>query len=156
MNTTSLLNAVLNRYRGGVAYTRDRELGRRADFVKLSLGLEIEDLVEILDSDTVRSLTVEIVDIYIDKIIKAFKNKSPKLKMLVERIIVPILVEKKFEKLHEKALRALFQMANTDILKPWAGRFAVMYKHEQEGQKRPHFEELLKALISKALRPPWL
>lgn len=119
-----------------MAYTRDRELGRRVQnqidtFEKLSLDLEIQDLVkEVSDSDLTH-LTVETVGSYIDKIHKSFEiiKEISKLEICVEHIIVPILLEKKFEKLHENALKVLVRVAgvNPDMLKPHLQNFPDMF-----------------------------
>ena len=143
MHATSLLNAVLKKYRGTVHTTRfirDRELGRRADSGQLSLQLEPKDLVEILDGDTVRNLKLETLTSYIDKIDESFDHLDATVrKMCIERIVVPTLSNGttmrntlEHKELHGTALRVLGKAVqeNPKMVTPHVGVLVAMLKNK--------------------------
>ena len=102
MNATSLLNAVLNKYRG-VVYTRDRELGRRADVSTLN----VEGLTSYIETIGRRTSLIQLDE----------KGRE----ILVKRVLVPALskgttmrtsLEAAYIELHIRALRTLVNVVN--------------------------------------------
>ena len=136
MHATSLLNAVLGKYRGTVHTTRfirDRELGRRAD---------------------VSTLNVETLKSHINEIDESFEHLDDTVrKRYIDRIIVPTLlngtkIRKTLEhkELHEAALSVLGKVVETNpkMVTPHVGVLVAMLqnKYEHDGQDEPDEEEL--------------
>ena len=107
MNATSLLNAVLEKYRGTTRFIRDRELGRRVD-------VNVETLTSYIDN--IRTSQVDVKDVEI----------------LVKRVLVPALskgtgtrklLEAAYTDLHAIALMTLAKVPESklDILTPHVG-----------------------------------
>ena len=160
MNATSLLNAVLKSYRGGVGYLRDRELGRRRtveNLEELSASLTPKDFVETMlphINGDLAALKLDTLESYIDSIAELFNELGDKdRKMCVERIIVPVIandtstrqnMEKDHSILHEKALDLLDQV-NSEMLNPHVGVLVAMLENKYEDE---HDDVVLKKVLS--------
>ena len=147
MNATSLLNTVLEKYRGTTRFIRDRELGRRAD---------------------VSTLNVETLTSYIDNI-RTSQVDEKDGEILVKRVIVPALskgtgmrttLEAAYTDLHAIALMTLVEVvkvANSkfDILTPHVGVLVALLQNMYETSETYYADDVFSrvTLILKQLQP---
>ena len=136
MNATSLLNAVLEKYRGTTRFIRDRELGRRAD-------VSTETLISYIDN--IRTSQVDEKD----------------GEILVKRVIVPALskgtgmrttLEAAYTDLHVNALNTLVKVVKVapskyDILTPHVGVIVALLQNKYETSETYDMDDVFSRVV---------
>ena len=128
MNATSLLNAVLNKYRG-VVYTRDRELGRRADVSTLNVE-GLTSYIETIGRTSIIQLDEKGREIFVKRVLVPALSKGTTMRTSLEAAYI---------KLHRRALMTLAQVVNyplkkISILTPHVGVLVALLQNKYKSE----------------------